>query len=380
MEIKYNPITNVKRPLLPKNSCCPPAAAANAEIFSQNFVSGRITTPAGEVPVTGTVLSRRDRWNYFRARTSSFRNSFAVHPGIYAAGNPSPESDVFISANYGMSFNYLREALHGLNAWILVLDTKGINVWCAAGKGTFGTKELVSRVKSSGVEKIVTHRKIIVPQLGAPGIDAAEVQRQTGFRVMYGPVLAKDIKAFVNAGYKATGEMRRMKFRFIDRLVLTPMEIIPAMKKYPQFALAVFVISGLTPQGIIFKNGFFDGLPFLAGGLAAVFTGAFITPLLLPFVPFRSFAMKGIVTGLGVFVPLSFVWGADALKGLFMQTAFIMLFTALTSYFAVQFTGATTFTHLSGVKKELKYALPIYVVTAAMSVLLILCNKAGGLI
>ena len=91
-----------------------------------------------------------------------------VHPGLYRLGNPMPDSPVFASANYTLSFDALRSALAGLDAYILVLDTKGINVWCAAGKGTFGTDELVrSDYRSSHV---VRHRTIILPQLGAPGI------------------------------------------------------------------------------------------------------------------------------------------------------------------------------------------------------------------
>jgi len=69
---------------------------------------------------------------------AAFRMSYAISPGLYAVGNPTKESDVFVSANYKLSFDVLRRELKGFNAWILVLDTKGINVWCAAGKGTFG--------------------------------------------------------------------------------------------------------------------------------------------------------------------------------------------------------------------------------------------------
>ena len=67
---------------------------------------------------------------------------YRVDPGLYSLGNPDSSSPVFVSANYRLSFNALRGSLKNSNCWILVLDTKGINVWCAAGKGTFGTEEL----------------------------------------------------------------------------------------------------------------------------------------------------------------------------------------------------------------------------------------------
>ena len=91
-----------------------------------------------------------------------------------------------------------------MNAWILVIDTKGINVWCAAGKGTFGTDNIVKSIKKTSLEYLVKHRIIILPQLGAVNVAAHKVKEQSGFRVIYGPVKAKDIKAFVLAGYKAT--------------------------------------------------------------------------------------------------------------------------------------------------------------------------------
>ena len=74
---------------------------------------------------------------------------------------------------------------------------KGINVWCAAGKGTFGTDELAERIASSGLNRVVTHRKLILPQLAGPGVAAHLVPKLAGFKVIYGPVRAKDLPAFM---------------------------------------------------------------------------------------------------------------------------------------------------------------------------------------
>lgn len=117
--------------------------------------------------------------------------NYAVHPGLYALGEPDENAPVLVTANYKMSFDCLRQALPGRNAWILVLDTKGINVWCAAGKGTFGTNELVYRIEASGLKKVVRHRKMVLPQLGAPGIAAHQVKKLSGFKAHYGPVRAR---------------------------------------------------------------------------------------------------------------------------------------------------------------------------------------------
>ncbi len=100
----------------------------------------------GGVPVVSTRLTDDDIVGSCKARWGIGRMDFKVEPGLFAIGAPDASSPVFVSANYKMSFDVLRESLDGRSGWILVLDTKGINVWCAAGKGTFGTAELVGRI------------------------------------------------------------------------------------------------------------------------------------------------------------------------------------------------------------------------------------------
>ena len=106
---------------------------------------GSITSAPKILPVQ-TRLTKTDRWDHFLARVGWKRGEHRVEPGLYAIGNPAPDAPVFVSANYTLSFDALRSQLDGIDSYILVLDTKGINVWCAAGKGTFGTDEIVNRV------------------------------------------------------------------------------------------------------------------------------------------------------------------------------------------------------------------------------------------
>src|SRR5512136_1464237 len=130
---------------------------------------------------TGTLTSA-NRWDHFLARVGFRRGAHRVEPGLYALGQPSAESPVFVTANYTLSFDALRAALKGRDAYILVLDTQGINVWCAAGKGTFGTDELVRRIEATGLRDVVDHRVLILPQLGAPGVALHEVKKRTTFK------------------------------------------------------------------------------------------------------------------------------------------------------------------------------------------------------
>lgn len=148
-----------------------------------------------DIPLVSTQLNLSDYLGAIKGRWGIGRDHYTIVPGLYKVGKPNHESDVFVSANYKLSFDALRKNLDSINAWILVIDTKGINVWCAAGKGTFGTDILMKSIKTSSLENIVSHHTIIVPQLGAVGVAAHVVKERSGFRVIYGPVMAKECGA-----------------------------------------------------------------------------------------------------------------------------------------------------------------------------------------
>ena len=113
-------------------------------------------------PTTSNIVLV-NHWDHILARLGWRRSSHRVIPGLYSLGNPTEDSPVFVSGNYTLSFDALRSALKGINSYILVLDTKGVNVWCAAGKGTFGTDELVNRIESTRLKDVVKHRLLILP-------------------------------------------------------------------------------------------------------------------------------------------------------------------------------------------------------------------------
>jgi CO dehydrogenase/acetyl-CoA synthase gamma subunit (corrinoid Fe-S protein) len=295
---------------------------------------------------------------------------YRVDPGLYALGSPTPEAQVFVTANYKLSFDHLRKDLGALNAWILVLDTKGINVWCAAGKGTFGTDELVRRIGSEKLAEKVSNKNLIIPQLGAPGIAAHEVKKKTGFKIIYGPIRSKDIQAFIVNNNVVTPAMRSVTFTLSERTVLAPLEVVAIVNKALVPLLVVALVMGLQKQGIMFHQIETLTMPILIALAAAIITGCILHPLLLPFLRVRSFALQGLVLGLLVSVCLHFS-GLFSNVSVFGQTASYVLIAALSSYLAFNFTGSTPIANKSGVKKELKIAVPLYI-GAAVAVLLLL--------
>lgn len=322
------------------------------------YVCGWQETPAGDIPQVTGELKLLDIAGHWAMRWGFGRSHYRVAPGLYAIGKPTADSHVLVSANYKLSFDVLRRDVAGLDLWILVIDTKGINVWCAAGKGTFGTAEIVNRVKSSQLEKVVSHRQLIVPQLGAPGVAAHEVKKQSGFKVIYGPILAKDIKQFLAAEMKATPAMRRITFDTRDRFILTPVELTAFWKNALRAALILFVIGGLGPSIFSFAAAWSRGGAAVSIGLAGLFAGAVLTPTLLPWIPGRAFALKGTIVGLAIsFIVLITTGPYDFLSAL----ATTLCLTAVSSFAAMNFTGSSTYTSPSGVEKEMRHAIPLQI-------------------
>jgi acetyl-CoA decarbonylase/synthase complex subunit gamma len=341
--------------------------------MTQPFVSGFVETEAGKAPCVEPQLTWRDRLGAWKVRWAIGRMSYTVDPGLYALGSPDADSPVFVSANYKMSFDHLRQSLGpGRSGWILVLDTEGVNVWCAAGKGTFGTGELVERIEASGLARVVNHRKIIVPQLGAPGVSAREVQKRSGFRVIYGPVRAADLPDFLDSGMKARPGMRLKTFKAGERMSLVPVEMIHALKTFLLVLPVVFFLSGFGGGGPYLHQALRLGGASAIGLLAAIAAGTVITPLLLPWLPGSAFSLKGVWPGIGcalVFLlARNAVWG-HARAGAFEIFAWMLLIPAVSAYLAMNFTGCSTYTSLSGVKREMKWAAPAQIAAVGLGVI-----------
>ncbi|BCR05932.1 hypothetical protein DESUT3_30010 [Desulfuromonas versatilis] len=321
------------------------------------FVSGWLATPVGRVPQVKTNLDAGDRFGRWQMRWGLGRQRYRVAPGLYAVGNPGPGSPVLVSANYKLSFDVLRSNLPGLDAWLLVIETHGINVWCAAGKGTFGTAEIVHRVAAVRLPELIEHRTLVVPQLGAPGVAAHQVARGCGFRVVYGPVRAADLPAFLAAGMQATAQMRRVSFSTLERLVLTPVELTGILRTALWAALALLFLGAIGSGGFSLAGALQRGGAAILAGLGGVFTGAVLVPLLLPWMPCRAFAAKGALAGMALAFGALAVFGPRL--GWLNSTALLLALPAVASWCGMNFTGSSTFTSPSGVEKEMRRAIPL---------------------
>jgi hypothetical protein len=341
------------------------SAPVSGKGLSVNLVRETIETVDTSLGFHGLV-------SLVRARLGIVRSGLRIAPGLYAVGNPGADSPVFASANYVVSFDKLRTSLQGIDAYILVLDTRGINVWCAAGKGTFGTRELVARIASSGLAGVVMHRRIIVPQLGAPGIAAHEVRQASGFEVIYGPIRARDIERFLENGYRADPAMRRVSFTMKDRLALTGVELVQNLK-YALLVIPLFLVLGFLRDQRILLSHVLETLPFFA----SVVGGAFVVPALLPWIPGKAFSIKGWIVGIAVAVAASLAFGGGVLTWI----SNLLALPAISAFISLNFTGATTYTSLSGVLKEMKAAVPVIASSFAIGMIakIVAFLRLGGI-
>ena len=316
-----------------------------------------LTLNIPEPKQVGSTWTRKDRLGALRVRFSIGRSRYRIDPGLYRLGSPGKGSEVIVTANYKLSFDHVRRSLDGWDVWILVLETYGINVWCAAGKGTFGTSELVRRIEETRLDLYVDHKRIIVPQLGAPGISGHKVKEATGYQVKFGPVRSEDLPKYLESGFRKDEQMRLVKFGILDRLILAPVEVMNSLKYLLIAILALVLLSGINSRGYSLNElkteGVFLGILVVASYLA----GALAAPVLLPWLPFRQFSGKGLVLGIlvaGIFA-LSGTFNAPglAIPGIFLLSG------AIASFLTMNFTGASTYTSLSGVNKEMRLFVPI---------------------
>jgi NAD-dependent dihydropyrimidine dehydrogenase PreA subunit len=155
--------------------------------------------------------------------TEVIQTLFRVFPfpgptGLVRIGNPNRGSPVLLTCNFRLTVARVRRALRGVDAYLLVANSRGVNVWCAATGGLLTDHDVVSVLKTSGIEAAVDHRQLILPQLAATGIETRAVRERTGWRVVWGPVAAEDIPAFLGSGLEATSAMRSVCFRWPQRL------------------------------------------------------------------------------------------------------------------------------------------------------------------
>lgn len=197
--------------------------------------------------LTGWIVAYLARWLPHRAPT-----------GLFLVGRPDAHSPVVATVNFTLTVKRVRRALAGNNVWLLVANSEGINVWCAAAGKIFTENRIIDAIKVSRLSEKVSHRELILPPLSASGVDREAVERQTGFRCHFGPVYAEDIPAYFESGKKKSDEMCRFNFGLRHRLdMFLPMN-------FPVYITVAVVLAVIAPSRLLgFTALFWAAVAFL---------------------------------------------------------------------------------------------------------------------
>jgi len=196
--------------------------------------------------------------------------------GLVPIGNPGRESPVLVTCNFYITVRRMIRRLRGLDLWLLVADSKGVNAWCAAGAEEFNTHSVVAAVKTSGIADRVDHHRLTLPPLGAPGIRAKDVEAQTGWSVRWGPVRERDIPRYLAEGERRDEDMKRATYDWQERLDTGLGSLFP------------FFFLGAVGLAVFGRHLLLDYV--IVGGLAFVFF-----MLACPFLPGKTGLAKVIL-------------------------------------------------------------------------------------
>ncbi len=255
---------------------------------------------------------------------------FPCRTGLEVVGAPGRGAPVLLTGNFCLTVDRVRRAVSGMDAYLLVADSRGVNVWCAATGGMLTDHQVIAALVTTGVGERVDHREVILPQLAATGIDGQRVHRATGWRVVWGPVEAADIPAFVRGGLRLDRGMRTVRFPWPRRLemavawafpisllasalwLLWPAAALPAVGLVWGLSLLLFLAfplyapwlaRGARRHGLVFLDFGRHGLPLVLWGLvlaAIVAWGLAAHRLSWSFVAGRALAGLAVVVVLSI--------------------------------------------------------------------------------
>jgi hypothetical protein len=119
---------------------------------------------------------------------------------------------------------------------------------------------------------------------------------------------------------------------------------------------------------------FFTGPVAAFAAVSAVLAGTVLFPALLPYIPTQDFSTKGMILGLVIAIPFAVSFGTNPILPGWANAAgaatALLIMPAVIAYFALNFTGCTTFTSRTGVKKEIFRYVPVMALMVGIGVII----------
>ncbi|UCH77857.1 MAG: methyltransferase domain-containing protein, partial [Candidatus Coatesbacteria bacterium] len=290
--------------------------------------------PAPEVAAVAARWTLGDVLANVASSLTLYSTFFRVAPGLYRLGEPGPEAPLLVTANFTLTFNLVRRALRGRDAYVLVIDSRGINVWCAAGGHKFTTREVALSHRAFRLAEVAHREPMVLPQFAATGVARHKLRADYGVEAAFGPVYVRDFPAYADAGYRKTAAMRLVDWGLAMRMEVTW-----------YFAL-------MNAAVVALPLALFPRLysPLVVAAVAAI---SLLLGALFPWLPTRLYSLKGLGAAVLTGVPLLlYKWstgaGASGLArwGIFLAFAGILL--------GLEFSGNTSISSPSQVRQEFK--------------------------
>ncbi len=233
-------------------------------------------------------------------------------PRLIIIGKPDRKSPVLVTVNSSLTVRRLVQALRGEDCYLLVAPAGGINVWCGSVGGHFTVEGVISIIKTSGIEQLVDHRRLILPQLSAPSITSKELHSRCGWSAQFGPVRAQDIPAYLRNGRRVTEEMTLVRYTVKDRAEMATAMSGSIIIRYSLFALLFFGLPGVVKFAAavllfsLFLHLFNEKIPASNQTYKALFLSSVTLLFLAPFC--WPLSMASLWTGI-ILVGASFLAG-----------------------------------------------------------------------
>jgi len=123
-----------------------------------------------------------------------------VEPKLYPIGEPKPDSPVFVTTNFSLTYFIVSGEIEnsGISAWLLVPECEGMSVLTAWAAGKFSGVTIGKFAKEIGLDGQVTTRQLVIP--GYVSQISGELEENLpGWKVLVGPQDAADIESFIKA-------------------------------------------------------------------------------------------------------------------------------------------------------------------------------------
>ena len=110
-----------------------------------------------------------------------------VEPKIYQIGEPNDNSPVMFTTNFSLTYYSVESDVEAsrIPSYILVVDTEGTSVLTAYSGDKLNEKTVADAMTKHEVEKLVKHKKLIIP--GYVAVMSGKLEEATGWEVMVGP-------------------------------------------------------------------------------------------------------------------------------------------------------------------------------------------------